>query len=327
VRPNYICLLLCLLSCHVLHAQETDIEEYIVRDTLAFDENDPANLVRLGEILEKSSSSRSHTKAFEFYSTAIKSDYASAYRKLADCFLNGLGTQKNSHKAFQLYHVAAVKGDEQALSDLGKCFEIGIGTERSMAKALKYYLLASKAGVASGIYRLARLYEQGISKTQMQDSVGLPRNIHLALQLYQQLDTMMVFPPLDPDPIYRLATDGNEAEAMYMMALRDPYTKDAFLWLSDAAERGCSDAALELAYYYDYAYPPKINAKKALKNYILAAVLGNPEGEFELATLYETGRLVGEKDLEKALHWYQKAADDGIGYAKQRANELKTLTQ
>jgi uncharacterized protein len=59
----------------------------------------------------------------------------------------------------------------------------------------------------------------------------------------------------------------------------------------------------------------EVQYSEILKNIILRAENGNAETQFQLARIYDDGRLV-PRDFSKALHWYKQAAMNGYEEAQ-----------
>lgn len=73
--------------------------------------------------------------------------------------------------------------------------------------------------------------------------------------------------------------------------------------LRSSADTGHPKAQSLLGYIYDIAEENKL----ALEYYQMAADQGDADGAYGLAKLYASGE-AAEKDLEKAVKWYQEAA-------------------
>ena len=78
----------------------------------------------------------------------------------------------------------------------------------------------------------------------------------------------------------------------------------AIEYLRSSADTGHPQAQSLLGYIYDIAEENKL----ALDYYQMAADQGDADGAYGLAKLYASGE-AEEKDLEKAVKWYQEAAE------------------
>ncbi len=86
--------------------------------------------------------------------------------------------------------------------------------------------------------------------------------------------------------------------------------KKAFELFTEAAEKGQSDAMVQLGFMYDGGMYVKENKKSAVYWFQKAAEAGNAWGEYLLADCYRIGIGV-TRDYKLAFHWYQKAAEQG----------------
>jgi membrane associated rhomboid family serine protease len=84
---------------------------------------------------------------------------------------------------------------------------------------------------------------------------------------------------------------------------------EAVRWFRDATRYQPKTAA----YRYDLgiAYQGLGNTAAAAAAYRQAADLGDPQAEFHLGSMYESGNEGVPKDISQALYWYRKAADRG----------------
>ncbi|CAG8491577.1 10491_t:CDS:1 [Racocetra fulgida] len=113
--------------------------------------------------------------------------------------------------------------------------------------------------------------------------------------------------------LYKKAEEtGNCAAAGY--ALGSYYYKQskynqAFGYLERSA-RGNNMMALNLlALCYQKSFGTSINKVEAFKSFLQAAKMGLPESQYRLGKCYEFAE-GAKRDLEQALHWYQKAMDN-----------------
>src|SRR5436190_591040 len=66
--------------------------------------------------------------------------------RLATCYCNGKGVEKDLEKAFYWYQKAAENGDNDAINNLARCYYNGVGTERNLEKAFHWYQKAAENG-------------------------------------------------------------------------------------------------------------------------------------------------------------------------------------
>lgn len=90
--------------------------------------------------------------------------------------------------------------------------------------------------------------------------------------------------------------------------------------LQDAAERDDAQAHYELAQLFESGNEVVLqDMQQAIDHYKLAAVLGNMDAQYYLATLYLTGKdntLSSEVQKEKAVGWLKRAGEFGFNKAK-----------
>ena len=62
------------------------------------------------------------------------------------------------------------------------------------------------------------------------------------------------------------------------------------------------------------------NYELAFKYYMMAAEAGDPESQYYVALMYENGYGV-EQDMEEAMKWYERSAEQGYEEAVNRLNQ------
>ncbi len=158
--------------------------------------------------------------AFGYLAAASAGEDEEAISLLADCYLNGLGTEKDEEKAFSYYQLAASKGSGAAQCKIGIFYEGGA----DYATALQWYGAAQQNGSLDARLRIALLYYQGY---------GVPQDVNLAVK-----------------EISDLAYDGHAASQLWLgyfyengvIVDRDYYI--ASLWYEKAVKAGNKDALL-----------------------------------------------------------------------------------
>ena len=83
--------------------------------------------------------------------------YKSAYIKLANCYLLGIGTKKDRRSAFYWFSEAKSAGDASACYPLGLCYAMGIGVALDYKKAAENLLLAKENGSENAALALTKL--------------------------------------------------------------------------------------------------------------------------------------------------------------------------
>lgn len=84
----------------------------------------------------------------------------------------------------------------------------------------------------------------------------------------------------------------------------------------DAAQRGSPLAMRRLGFYYADGKEVDLDLKLAAYFFEGAAERGDEFAAFALAAMYESGNTALNRDLGKAIHWYELAAAKGIPEAK-----------
>ncbi|CAB4397289.1 unnamed protein product [Rhizophagus irregularis] len=188
--------------------------------------------------------------------------------------LNNLAYSQNEFKTFESYLKSSKEGNSCAQNNLGYCYQYGIGIEKDDIEAFKYYLKAAKGGSSDAENNLGDCYKNGIG----------------------------------------ISKDENKA----------------FEWYAKAAKGGNSDAENNLSICYINGIGTEINLEKAIYWCNKAAENGNGASQYSLGVCYEIGIVVKKdedktlewnakegntieikKDLEKAMYWYNKAAESG----------------
>ena len=138
--------------------------------------------------------------------------------------------------------------------------------------------------------------------------------------------------PLAVDLYKNSAELGNE-EAQFKLGMLylegivvERNKREAIEWLRKAAERGYAEAQLMLGYIYSdeegwYGDDVDIDFEKSAMWFGKAAIQGNAHAQYELGKLYEFGKGV-MKDIQVALPWYQKSAEQGYEEAIEKLKKF-----
>ena len=107
-------------------------------------------------------------QAFKLFFKSAEKSNADAMLKLAICYDNGLGVDRDHKKAAQWFEKAAlwfekaaVKGNAQAMLQLGICYKSGLGVKGNYIKAAQWFEKAAVKGNAKAMVHLGTCYENG----------------------------------------------------------------------------------------------------------------------------------------------------------------------
>lgn len=221
-------------------------------------------------------------------------NHSGASYHLAQCYRDGIGTNKDIEKALELFEQSSTNEISDEMCDLALCYlNKESPSDLDKEKAFKLLQESSERGSLKATYWLAKCYLNGNYVKEDRDrAMSLLRTAHL----------------------------GNYTEATYELACclhSAKSVKDAYHALDEARElyqiaaaKGHMNAAYDLGMillnspeiFHDY--------QKAFKYFRIAANLNHPQAIIELARLYETGSGT-RKNLHEAFLLYQKAANLG----------------
>ncbi|TFK68247.1 HCP-like protein [Pluteus cervinus] len=225
---------------------------------------------------------------------------------LADCYANGIGTQKNKQdfdRAYPLFVLAAKHGHPDAAYRAGTCCENGWGCRREAAKALQFYRKAGAAQHPGSMYRLgiAELNgELGLSKRPKEGVNRLKRSAEHATAEF-------------PHALHELALL-HERGIDNVLFVDYEYATEL---LAQAAELGYAPSAYRLGECYEYGKMgcPQ-DAALSIHYYNIAAQQNHRDACFALTAWYLVGSpgVLPQSDTEAFL-WAKRAAEAGLAKA------------
>ena len=115
--------------------------------------------------------------AVEYYQKASGQNYANAQFNLGDMYEYGKGVEKDFKKAVEYYQKAADQNYAQAQKSLGFMYEYGKGVEKDFKKAVKYYQKAADQNYAQAQFNLGLMYKSG---------KGVEKDFSKAVEYYQK---------------------------------------------------------------------------------------------------------------------------------------------
>eukprot|EP00240_Pyramimonas_obovata_P000523 CAMPEP_0118929274 /NCGR_PEP_ID=MMETSP1169-20130426/6318_1 /TAXON_ID=36882 /ORGANISM="Pyramimonas obovata, Strain CCMP722" /LENGTH=580 /DNA_ID=CAMNT_0006871431 /DNA_START=274 /DNA_END=2016 /DNA_ORIENTATION=- len=237
------------------------------------------------------------------------------------------GMEQDYSQAAHYFLQAAAVGDMDAISHLGHMYANGLGVEADNETALEYFWRGAEKGHAHALYGLGYMYlagagvEKNVLKAQQfftkaADQGSADAHFHLGmLQVTGALGA-----PDFPKAFHHLSAAGQSAHllAIYNLALMQlgglgvPVScPTALALLKSVAERGLWSQVLERAHAHYLRGAPD----RAALEYLRAAEMGLELGQSNAAYLLErAGRgdpARRERALAQALHYHQRAADQG----------------
>ena len=217
--------------------------------------------------------------------------------------------QGQHEAAFGLFQTLASVGHAPAANNLGVLINLGLGTKQRFGEAFALYERAAEAGVVAAKYNLARLYERGLGTQQDLDKA----------------EALLTEAAEAGNPFARI-TLARLAEQRQ----RPGWEQRKERLLRQAADAGYPEAqyALGMLFYLDDQAPVEEQARRSeqiIAWWQDAARQDHGPAQASLAVVYQ------ESDPIQALHWLQRAADNGIVSAQlglaQRLAKGKDLAQ
>lgn len=100
-------------------------------------------------------SKKDFTNAIACFLQAAEQGDSAAQVRLANCYYNGEGVNKNYPEAVKWYKKAAEQGDVYAQYKFGRCYDFGEGVIKDQTEAVNWYKKAAEQGLADAQYNLA----------------------------------------------------------------------------------------------------------------------------------------------------------------------------
>ena len=260
---------------------------------------------------------RDYAEAVKLFRKAADQEHPYALSNLGICYNHGRGVETNASEAVKWFRKASELGNANGQLELGIAYYNGRGVNCDYAEAAKLFRKAADQGHQNGACYLALCYANG-----------------------QGVETNQV----EAVKWYRKAADQGSSSAQYNLAWCyrsgrgvTASDTDAVEWFRKAAEQGNDNAQLTLGDCYrdgkgtrqDFDEAEKWYRKASTQTNAVAdlhlewlvegrdlmrkAKTGDIKAQKELATYYELGMSYSgiPKDLNEALKWRRKAAEQG----------------
>ena len=265
-------------------------------------------------------------QAFQTYMLAASAedDNAKGLSRVAECYLQGIGTRVDSAKAIYYLRDAVEAGSPRAAAELADMYNYGRGDIVANADtAWMLYRMASRGDDPRGDYMMgAYLYEQGAYDNAMGFIVSAAQNgsIDAAVLLAQAMlggNGIEANPTFAVTSLRELAHKDPTGQAFFMlgiayyMGLGIDEDKTAAIHLFDtAASMGNTRAMINIGQLYARGEGVERDTVKAVEWYERAVAAGSTQAMLQLAGSYLSGQ-VAPKDVRRAVELYQMAADRG----------------
>ncbi|MEP6675350.1 MAG: tetratricopeptide repeat protein [Ferruginibacter sp.] len=242
--------------------------------------------------------------ALQWYEKAAKAGNSSAMISLAIKYRKGRWVKRDYEKAFELYEKAAKAGNVYGMAELGDMYLYGKGTAQDDEAATRWYLKATeKTYPPLAMYRLGTFFESG--------KAGIKQNYSAALNCYKKAGNNGLF---RIGNLYEFgkgaAPDMEEAKKWYQKAVANENITGMY-WLGHWYEKKKDiDSA---TFWYQ-------KALDLMTKYVIKSI-DDSEGMITLATMYENGNGT-TKDMQRAIDYYNAAAELGNEDAKRKLKEL-----
>jgi TPR repeat protein len=256
--------------------------------------------------------SKNEKMAFKFYNVAAENGDFLSFHRVAKCFINGFGVEKDYINAFQVLSKAHKFNVPNTYFWLGLMYMNAIGTCEgpNHDKALKMFKADNHIGNAIKLYKC---YVNGSESKQIAQELDIPA---FSCKFPVHLDNAMTF-------LMRAAHE-NDIEANFLIATvhKKQFQMDnltLFNCLSIASDGGHASAHFELGMYYYSGTGTIKNLDKAFQLFMLNIEKGETDAHFFLGRCYEYGYGT-DIDLTKSYKHYLLASS-----TTSSTNKSKTL--
>jgi len=265
-------------------------------------------------------------QAFQMYMLAAGADdeYANGMSRVADCYLQGIGTRIDTAKAIYYLRDAVSAGSASAASELADMYNYGRGgIEANGDTALMLYQIASQGDDPRGDYMMgAYLYERGAYENAMGfiSSAMQHGSVDAAVLMAQ---AMLAGNGIEQDApravamLQDLMTSDLSGQAAFMLGIANLYgmgtpadSLQGVALIHQAADMGNVRAMMGLGRMYAVGEAVSRDTVEAVKWFERAVDAGSTQAMVQLAGSYQSGS-VAPKDVKRAAELYQMAADHG----------------
>lgn len=245
-------------------------------------------------------------KALELFLAEAENGNVLAMHDLGRMYADGLGVEGDNDKANE-YYAKALSGFEQVEAQkawkyteyrIGKMFAQGLGTEQEYAIAAQWFELSAEKKYKYAQYSLGGLYYRG---------QGVEQDYETAFSLYLK-SAEQSFPYADYE-VAKMYRDGVGTEKDADKS--NSHFKKAFKGF-EALEKNSHDDKLQyrLGWMLQNGIGTQKDIARAKEYFEKSAKMGNVFAEYSLAKLIMAEENPNQEELNSAIHYLQKAADN-----------------
>lgn len=239
--------------------------------------------------------SADYDRAISEWSVPELAEHPQTLFALGVMHMRGLGVERDRSRAVAYYRASAELGFASAQFNLGLAYYGGKGVERDPGQSLFWWRQAAERGHAVAQYNLAAILWSG---------EGVPQDQALAMHWFRQAKA-----------------SGNEDAANFLLTLFEPMYREL---TEDTLERVRGDSPRSIPLIDEFGlYKLGLQAvekqqyAQAFGYWQPLANDGHAESQYQVARLLENGQGVAA-DFDRALYWYDRAAQKGHGAAQLR---------
>ena len=278
-------------------------------------------------------------EAAKWYLKAAEQEHVTAQVNLAALYFEGLGVERNFKEALKWYLKAAEQGNDVAEDRVGSMYALGAIGDPNYEEAKKWLKKAAAKGFAHSQYLLGRMYIRGdgverdtekgmqlikeaVMKGELESSRYLLESANFSADAKQKFE------------LFLLMAEAGFSEAQYAVGYMyykgrgiEKNFDEAMKWFYAASYAGhkqsvkiineflASEDQGDTKALNDLVKNPfNVLSEKELQQRFEGlkkeALSGNVKAQTALGTAYALGKGT-EKNLEEAIKWYTKAAENG----------------
>ncbi len=238
------------------------------------------------------------SKFFNIATKAADEGYCAGMTYLYNCYIDGIGTEKNPEKALSYLRRAADGEYFAACIELGRCYCFGEnGVEQNSAKAVSLWNIASDNGNAQAKHNLGMLYSVGAD--------GVEKNTELAVKFLTEASDLGY-----------VESHKKLAVAYYENGFAETNYEKARKYFLRSYECGDIDSAVILGIIYTEGKGVEPDSQKAAEYFTFAAENGNAKSYVMLGSIYFDPKK-RSSTWDKGIECYKKAIELNVENAEE----------